>query len=246
MELVKLTIDGKEVLVQAGTTVLDAAEAVGIHIPRLCFDPSLSSVGACRICVVEIDGIRNLPASCVTWVTPGMVVRTSTPAVIEARKTNLELLIANHPLDCLTCEKLGDCRLAEYCYLYGVKESPFLGDQAQLSSWRTDNPFIVRDLNKCIVCGKCIRACAEVTGKNILDFSYRGFNTKVTPFADVTYAESDCIFCGNCVSVLPRRGLDREADVVARTPFRSQEGQNHLYLLRSRMQLQPLCQERAG
>lgn len=202
MELVKLTIDGQEIQVPAGTTVLDAAETIGVHIPRLCYDPSLSSVGACRICVVEIDGIRNLPASCVTTVTPGMVVRTSTPAVIEARKTNLELLIANHPLDCLTCEKLGDCRLAEYCYLYGIKGSPFLGDKHSYPL-EDNNPFIVRDLNKCIICGKCIRACAEITGKSILDFAYRGFNTKVTPFGDISYAESDCIFCGNCVSVCP-------------------------------------------
>ncbi len=202
MELVKLTIDSQEVQVPAGATVLKAAEAVGIHIPRLCYDPSLSSVGACRLCVVEIEGIRNLPASCVTAVTPGMVVRTGTPAVIEARKTVLELLIANHPLDCLTCEKLGDCKLAEYCYLYGIKGSPFKGEMHGYEL-EDDNPFIVRDLNKCIVCGKCVRACAEVTGKNILDFAYRGFNTKVTPFGDISYSESDCIFCGNCVSYCP-------------------------------------------
>ncbi len=202
MELVKLTIDSQEVQVPAGATVLKAAEAVGIHIPRLCYDPSLSSVGACRLCVVEIEGVRNLPASCVTAVTPGMVVRTGTPAVIEARKTVLELLIANHPLDCLTCEKLGDCKLAEYCYLYGIKGSPFKGEMHGYEL-EDDNPFIVRDLNKCIVCGKCVRACAEVTGKNILDFAYRGFNTKVTPFGDISYSESDCIFCGNCVSYCP-------------------------------------------
>jgi formate dehydrogenase alpha subunit len=202
VELIKLTIDDREVQVPAGTTVLNAAEAAGILIPRLCYDPALSLVGACRLCVVEIDGIRNLPASCVTWVAPGMVVRTNTPAVIEARKTVLELLIANHPLDCLTCEKLGECKLAEYCYLYGIKGSPFLGDKHSYDL-EEDNPFIVRDLNKCIVCGKCIRACAEVTGKNILDFAYRGFNTKVTPFGDISYSESDCIFCGNCVSFCP-------------------------------------------
>ena len=200
--MVNLTIDGQEAQVAAGTTVLNAAEAAGIHIPRLCYDPSLSSVGACRLCVVEIEGIRNLPASCVTAVMPGMVVRTGTPAVIEARKTVLELLIANHPLDCLTCEKLGDCKLAEYCYLYGIKGSSFKGETHSYDL-EDDNPFIVRDLNKCIVCGKCVRACAEVTGKNILDFANRGFNTKVTPFGDISYSESDCIFCGNCVSYCP-------------------------------------------
>ena len=206
MDLISLTIDGQEVQVPAGTSVLDAAEAVGIHIPRLCYDPCLSSVGACRLCVVEIDGIRNLPASCVTTVTPGMVVRTGTPAVMEARKTILELLVANHPMDCMTCEKMGECKLAEYCYQYGVTKGSFIGEEHHYDL-EESNPFIVRDLNKCIVCGKCIRACAEWTGKDILDFAYRGFNTKVTPFGDTPYIESDCVFCGNCVSVCPTGAL---------------------------------------
>jgi formate dehydrogenase alpha subunit len=206
VDLVKLTIDGKDVEVPAGTSVLDAAESIGIHIPRLCYDPCLSSVGACRICVVEIAGMRNLPASCVTTVTPGMVVRTDTPAVMEARKTILELLVANHPMDCLTCEKMGDCRLAEYCYAYGVTKGSFKGEEHHYDL-EESNPFIVRDLNKCIVCGKCIRACNEITGKDILDFAYRGFGTKVAPFGDTPYIESDCVFCGNCVSVCPTGAL---------------------------------------
>jgi formate dehydrogenase alpha subunit len=200
--LVTVTIDGLAVQVPAGTSVLDAAKSIGIQIPALCCDPDLSPAGACRLCVVEIDGMRNLPASCVTWVAPGMVVRTNAPAVIEARKTILELLIANHPLDCLTCEKLGECKLAEYCYLYGIKGSPLKGEKHSYDL-EDDNPYIVRDLNKCILCGKCIRACAEITGRNILDFVYRGFSTKVTPFGDVPYSDSDCIFCGNCVSFCP-------------------------------------------
>lgn len=206
VELVKLTIDGKEVEVPAGITVLEAAERMGIHIPRLCYDPELSAVGACRICVVEIEGMRNLPASCVTTVAPGMVVRTGTPAVIEARKTILELLVANHPLDCLTCEKLGECKLAAYCYEYGVAKSPFAGEKHDYEM-EDSNPFIVRDLNKCILCGKCIRACAEITCRDILDFAYRGFNTKVAPFGDTPYVESDCVFCGNCVAVCPTGAL---------------------------------------
>ena len=124
MAVVTVTIDGLTVQVPAGTSVLDAAETIGIKIPALCYDPDLSSVGACRLCVVEIDGIRNLPTSCVTTCTDGMVVRTDTPAVMEARKTLLELLIANHPLDCMTCEKSGTCLLQKYCYEYGVSYAP--------------------------------------------------------------------------------------------------------------------------
>ena len=105
MALVTVTIDGQAVQAPAGTSVLDAAQSIGIEIPALCYDPDLSPVGACRLCIVEIEGVRNLPASCVTPASEGMVVRTNTPAVMEARRTMLELLIANHPLDCMTCEK---------------------------------------------------------------------------------------------------------------------------------------------
>lgn len=206
MEMVNLSIDGKEIQVPAGTTVLNAAEQAGIHIPRLCYEPDLNPFGACRLCVVEIQGMRNLPASCVTTVTPGMIVQTNSPAVVEARRTILELLIANHPQDCLTCEKMGNCKLAQYCYEYGVKESPMQGERHNYAV-DDSNPFIVRDPNKCILCGKCIRACAEITGKNNLDFAYRGFDTKATTFYDVPFVESDCVFCGNCVSVCPTGAL---------------------------------------
>lgn len=209
MKLVRLTIDGKEVQVPAGITVLEAAERIGIHIPRLCYDPELSSVGACRLCIVEIEGMRNLPASCVTTVSEGMVVRTGTPAVIEARKTILELLLANHPVDCLTCEKLGECILAKYCYEYGIEKSPLEGEK-HYYELEADNPFIVRDLNKCILCGRCIRACEEITGKNIIDFSYRGFNTRVAPFGDTPLSESECIYCGNCVAFCPTGALSEK------------------------------------
>ncbi len=209
MGLVKLIIDGNEVQVPQGTTVLEAAQTMGIHIPRLCYDPDLSSVGACRLCIVEIEGMRNLPASCVTEAREGMVVRTNTPVVTEARKTVLELLIANHPTDCLTCEKLGECVLAKYCYDYGVIKSPFTGEKHQYET-EADNPFIVRDMNKCILCGRCIRACAEITGKNIIDFSYRGFNTRVAPFGDTPLSESECIYCGNCVAFCPVGALSEK------------------------------------
>lgn len=206
MDLVRLSIDGQEVVTRAGTTVLEAAEQAGIHIPRLCQDPSLSLFGACRLCVVEIEGMRNLPASCVTTVTEGMVVHTNNPTVLEARRTILELLVANHPMDCLTCDKMGNCKLAEYCYQYGVKESTFGGERKNYPV-EDDNPFIIRDHNKCILCGKCVRACAEITGKDNIDFSDRGFNTKIATFMDSTYLDSECVFCGNCVAVCPTGAL---------------------------------------
>lgn len=206
MEMVKLTINGKEIEVPAGTTILKAAEQMGIKMPRLCFLEGLSSVGACRICVVEVKGARALVASCAAAVAPGMEVQTHSPAVMEARRTILDLLIANHPMDCLTCEKAGECTLAELCYEYGVKESTFKGERHNYPV-ETSNPFIIRDMNKCILCGKCVRACAEITGQDTIDFAYRGFISKVTPFYDEELVESNCVFCGQCVSVCPTGAL---------------------------------------
>ncbi|MGI5922282.1 MAG: 2Fe-2S iron-sulfur cluster-binding protein, partial [Syntrophomonadaceae bacterium] len=210
VKLVKLIIDGKEVEAPAGSTILQAAEQAGIKIPRLCYDPDLSPMGACRLCVVEVEGMRTLPASCVTPVTAGMVVQTKSPAVIEARKTILELLIANHPMECITCDKLGDCKLAEYCYEYGVSETPFDGEK---HSYAIDdsNPFIIRNLNKCILCGACVRACAEIPGTDNLHYANRGFNRKATTCGDVSYMESDCTFCGNCVAVCPTGALTEKS-----------------------------------
>jgi len=206
VELIKLIIDGKEVEAPAGSTILQAAENAGINIPRLCYDPDLSKLGACRLCVVEVEGNRLLPASCVTPIMPGMVVHTESPPVIEARKTILELLIANHPLDCMTCDKMGDCKLAEYAYRYGIKESPFEGEKHDYAI-EDSNPFIVRNLNKCILCGACVRACEEMTGADNLSYLNRGFHRKATTAGDVEYIDSNCVFCGQCVAVCPTGAL---------------------------------------
>ena len=212
MANVTLTIDGIQVTVPKGATVLEAAEQAGIFIPTFCHDPELSRPGACRICVVEIPGARNLPASCVTEATEGMVVYTASEAVIEARKTNLELLLANHPEDCLTCHKNGECKLQEYAYIYDVKFGAFDGEKHGYPV-EDDNPFIVRDMNKCILCGKCIRMCEEIQGNNAIDFAYRGFKAKVGPAMDSTLSDtevSNCVFCGNCVAVCPVGALSEK------------------------------------
>lgn len=209
MAEVTLTINGLQVTVAKGTTVLDAARQAGIFIPTFCHDPELTRFGACRMCIVDIPGMRNLPASCVTEATEGMVVHTESEAVIEARKTILELMLANHPMDCLTCGKNGECNLQDYAYLYGVKTESF-GGEKHTYPLENDNPFIVRDMNKCILCGKCIRACAEIQGKNIVDFAYRGFDAKITPAMDVPLSASECVFCGNCVAVCPVGALQEK------------------------------------
>ena len=202
MEWYTLTIDGCEVSVLKGTTVLEACRMNDIQIPTLCQDKELTPSGACRLCVVEIEGMRNLPPSCVTQVAQGMVVQTQNTKVRAARKTILELLVANHPLDCMTCQKMGNCSLAEYAYEYGATGEIYKGEKRDLPI-DSGNPFILRDPNKCISCGKCIKACTEIQGRSILDFSFRGFDTQVGPAFNLPYNESDCVFCGSCVSVCP-------------------------------------------
>ncbi|MGF7184266.1 putative molibdopterin-dependent oxidoreductase YjgC [Desulfitispora alkaliphila] len=202
MSKITLSIDGVNVTVPQGTTVLEAAKAAGFDIPTLCHDPSLSNPGACRLCVVEIEGMRNLPASCVTTVNEGMIVKTKSEDVLEARKVILELLLANHPQDCMTCERTGNCKLQDYAYQYGVRELSVSGEQTEYPL-DNSNQFMERDNSKCILCGKCVRACAEVPERNVLDFTERGFNTKVTTALDVAMEETDCVFCGTCVAVCP-------------------------------------------
>ncbi len=198
---IELTINGRPVTVPAGTSVLDAARANGFFVPTLCHDPQ-EPFGACRLCVVEIKGMRNLPASCVTTVSPGMEVQTESEAVVEARRTILELLLANHPLDCLTCERNGACRLQDYAYRYNAKGLRFNGGKHRYPR-DLSNPYIARDLNKCVLCGLCVRTCDRVSERRVLDFAYRGFNTRVATAMDEPLGESACVSCGRCVAVCP-------------------------------------------
>lgn len=199
---INLTINGQKIIVEPGISVLEAARSVGIDIPTLCYDPNLPKPGACRLCVVEIKGMRNLPASCVTTVSEGMEVETESPAIVEARKTIIDLLLANHPTDCLTCEKSGNCKLQDYAYRYGVRETSFVGEKKNYPL-DDSNPYILRDQNKCILCGKCVRTCAEVQDRQVVDFANRGFNTKVVPALDTDLKDSSCVYCNRCVTICP-------------------------------------------
>ncbi len=226
MSKVSITINGRAVQVDSGTTILEAAKAAGIDIPTFCHDPELTKAGACRICVVEVAGARNLPASCTTPVAEGMVIETESQRVINSRKTVLKLIWANHPQDCLVCEKTGSCRLQDYSYRYDITGSTYKGERKEIEFDDT-NPFFFRDLNKCILCGKCIRKCHEVNGAGAIDFTFRGFDTKVTTAFDVPIEESSCVFCGMCVDICPvgaltpkqglRQGRSFEVDRVLTT-----------------------------
>jgi len=199
---INLTIDGNQVAVEPGTTILEAARQLGIDIPTLCYDPELTVAGACRMCVVEVEKARALVASCSTPAGEGMVVHTESERVVRARKVILNLILANHPLDCLTCEKNGECKLQEYCYRYGVGESVYTGEKKELPL-DDSNPFFIRDLNKCILCGKCVRKCHEVNGVGAVDYINRGFKTVVGTAFEEPLQNSPCVFCGMCVDVCP-------------------------------------------
>ncbi len=202
MSKVTLTINGKEITVPAGTTILDAAKEAGFFIPTLCHEPSNPGYGGCRICVVDVKGARALVASCCAEAANGMVVETESQAVIEARKTIIELMLANHPTDCLTCDQSGDCRLQDYAYRYDVKCSGFEGEKHNYPI-DDSNPYIVRDMNKCILCGRCVRTCEQVQDRQVINFAFRGFNTKVAPAMDTNLAESACVSCARCLVVCP-------------------------------------------
>ena len=202
MNRVKLQIDGRDVSAKEGATLLEAATDAGIKIPRLCHMEGLTPNAACRLCLVEVKGVRNLVASCSYPLSPNMVVNTNSQRVVKARKLSMELMLSDHPLDCMTCEKNGSCDLQRYAYELGVSSSRFQGER-HAYPLDESNPFFVRDYNKCILCGRCVTACNEAQFVGAIDFAYRGFNAKVAAPYDRSLLESTCVFCGYCVDVCP-------------------------------------------
>jgi len=206
MAIVNLTINGRKVTAEAGSTLLEAAEAGGFSIPKLCHHPALAPIGACRMCLVEIKGQRTLQPACTFPISEGMEVQTHSPQVMDARRFVLQLLLSDHPLDCMTCDSTGQCELQDLMYEYGVKETMFPGET---HAYAVDdpNPFLQRDYNKCIVCRRCVRACQEINGVEAIGMIWRGFRSKPgTPF-DGNLEDSTCEFCGMCVQVCPTGAL---------------------------------------
>lgn len=212
MTTVNILIDGKTVSVPSNYTVMQAAESIGVEIPALCYDKDLEIVGACRMCLVDIEGKRKLETACSTKVRNNMVVKTKTDEIVEIRKEILQLLLDSHPNDCLTCSKAGECLLQKYAYEYGVKFREHKGakrkEELDLSS-----PYIIKDDSKCILCGKCVRTCGEVkVEREVLQFANRGYETKIVLDADDTLETSKCVSCNRCVTVCPVGALvDRRA-----------------------------------
>ncbi len=210
MDKVNVTINGIQVSVPKDYTVLMAAREAGIDIPTLCYLKDINEIAACRVCVVEVDikgvPMRNLPASCVLQVQEGMNVKTNTPKVRNAVRMNVELILANHNRECLTCLRNGTCELQKLCDELGIKDIEFQGAKREA---KIDNlsHSIVRDSSKCILCGRCISTCRDVQGIGVLDFTNRGFNTEVAPAFDYSMKDVDCVYCGQCIQACPVAAL---------------------------------------
>ena len=200
--MIECTINGQVVQTGEGSTIFEAAASVGIKIPTLCHDDRLKPHGSCRICVVEVAGARSLMASCSTPASNGMVVETESEVVVTARKEILDLILANHPLDCLTCEKAGRCTLQDLCFQYEIETSTFDGKRKSYDK-DSSNEFYVADQSKCILCGKCVYVCSQVQNTEAICFVGRGFETHVGTSFEMGLSESTCVSCGNCVSVCP-------------------------------------------
>jgi predicted molibdopterin-dependent oxidoreductase YjgC len=203
IDMVTLTIDGKKVMIRKLSTVLDAVRKLDIPLPTLCYHPKLTPFGGCRLCIVEIKGIARPASACTTPVSEGMEVITTSPTLEKMRRTTLELLLSDHPDDCRVCERAGDCKLQELAYFYGIRENRFLGER-RIYKKRDGNPFVEREMEKCILCGQCVRICDEIQGVGAIDFAYRGFRTKICPPYD---KDLNCEFCGQCVAVCPTGAL---------------------------------------
>lgn len=220
MNKIALTIDDQSVEVEPGTTLLEAARQIGIEIPTLCYHPDLSLHGSCRVCVVEDVNTKRLLASCVVEAAEGMVISTRSSHARRARRRNVELLLANHPNDCLSCERNGSCELQEITHKLGVTKEDVERFRGKQRDFPLDErgPALRREPNKCILCGRCVRVCEEVQGLAAVDFAGRGFNSIVTTAFDLPLSEINCASCGQCATVCPTGAITevREVDAVWR------------------------------
>ncbi len=211
METIKLNIDGHEVKTSKGYTVLAAALCAGIYIPHLCHHPDLKPVGVCRLCIVEIEGIRGLSTACTTIASEGMVVNTRTPQIDQIRRLSMELILASHPPDCTVCPKYLNCELQSLKQYLGLTEVQRFKKRLRAFLVNTSNPLFLHDLSRCILCGRCVRACYELRGVGVLSFINKGWNTYIGTAFDRLLADAGCVFCGACVEVCPTGAIrDKE------------------------------------
>jgi NADH-quinone oxidoreductase subunit G/NADP-reducing hydrogenase subunit HndD len=224
--MTNLTINNRKIQAKPGLSILEAAQAAGEKIPTLCHIKEVFPSGACRMCVVEVKGKPNLTPSCAFPAEEGMEIQTRSPRVITARRTIIELLLASHPFDCLTCPKNGFCELQSLASEYGIDRVPF---QGKTRHHYTDfsSPSIIREPDKCILCGRCVRICEEIQGVAAIDFTRRGFDTMVLPPFEKDLSETTCVNCGQCTLACPTGAL-HEVRAVEKVMMTMQEGKKYI------------------
>ena len=208
-----ISVNGTSVTAREGANLLEVLKENKIRVPALCHMPDLFPTGACRMCVVEIDGQRGLTPSCSATVTDGMVIRTHTQRVVRARKTIVELLLSNHPDDCLYCDRNKNCELQDLAAEYDVRDRRFRGDRNR-AALDVSSAALVRDPDKCILCGRCVRVCEEIQTVSAIDFINRGCETKIGTAYDEGLNVSTCVNCGQCIRVCPTGALTDKSDVA--------------------------------
>ena len=231
---VTLTIDGQQVSVPEGTSIMRATMEMGTQIPKLCATDMVDAFGSCRLCLVEIEGRTGTPASCTTPVAPGMVVKTQAERLKTIRKGVMELYISDHPLDCLTCSANGDCELQDMAGAAGLRDVRYgyagenhvfpKQDSILNPSWMPkdeSNPYFTYDPSKCIVCSRCVRACEEVQGTFALTIAGRGFDSRVSPGMEESFLGSECVSCGACVQACPTATLNEKKVIEVGKPEHS-------------------------
>jgi len=209
----KITINNQPVEVKVGTTIMDACNAIGINVPSLCYLKDVSSNASCGVCVVEVKGAKSLLRSCITKVTEGMEIITKNERIMEARKVNVELLLANHPKDCLICDRNQSCELQQLTFDLGIREKRFVRTKKEYAHLDESSLSLVRDPEKCILCGRCVAVCSEMQTVKAIDFSGRGLKSKISTYLDMGMGLVACTNCGQCALVCPTGAITEKSAV---------------------------------
>jgi len=209
----KITINNQPLEVNAGTTILEACESADFNIPTLCYLKDVSNNASCGVCVVEVKGARSLLRSCITKVTEGMEISTNTERVMDARKMNVELLLANHPQDCLICDRNLNCELQNLTYMFGVAGKRFVRTRKQYMDKDETSLSLVRDPEKCILCGRCVAVCSEVQTVKAIDFAGRGIKSRISTYLDQGMGLVACTNCGQCALVCPTGAITEKSSI---------------------------------